>query len=293
MLVKLLKYELMASARAFVPFYIALFGVAAVNAIIIMVMPSAEISNIGVTIVSEGVEQTFSIIQALLVFVYYALSMALSIITFVLLVNRFRKALLGSEGYLMFTLPVSTDLHIISKLISALFWIIVTGIIMSFTSALLVLSLEEYTGAIREFFTLFTAEDFRAVYNHSIIEVLALFIFTAITSSIVIILLVYFSLAVGHMAKKHKFVLAVSVFFAVTTIANITIMVHFFQNLEQHLDNFTPSITNEAQYVLARFFSQLVFLFPFLLFCACIFTVAIIIFYIGTRYILKNKLNLD
>ena len=50
---------------------------------------------------------------------YMGVMMAAFVVTAVILIQRFYKNLLGSEGYLMFTLPVTVTQHLLSKTIIA------------------------------------------------------------------------------------------------------------------------------------------------------------------------------
>jgi hypothetical protein len=47
--------------------------------------------------------------------------------TLIVLIQRFYKNLLGDEGYLMFTLPVQSWSHILSKLAVSMLWTVVSG----------------------------------------------------------------------------------------------------------------------------------------------------------------------
>ena len=53
-----------------------------------------------------------------------------TVMTLVLMIQRFYKNYLTDEGYLMFTLPVSVHSMIFSKLIVAIVWIILTVLVM-------------------------------------------------------------------------------------------------------------------------------------------------------------------
>lgn len=57
---------------------------------------------------------------------------ALAIMSIVLMVNRFRTNLMGDEGYVTFTLPVSSHQIVWSKIIVSTVWFIVTGIVEAF-----------------------------------------------------------------------------------------------------------------------------------------------------------------
>ena len=52
--------------------------------------------------------------------VYAALIVAVMVMSCLAVIQRFSKTMLGAEGYLMHTLPVSATVHIFSKLITAM-----------------------------------------------------------------------------------------------------------------------------------------------------------------------------
>ena len=95
MLGKLLKYELKATSRVFIPLYIAILVVSIVNGLSL----NLEILNI----------------QGLATIVLMCLFISLFVITIVVTIQRFNKNLLKDEGYLMFTLPVSSKHLVLSK----------------------------------------------------------------------------------------------------------------------------------------------------------------------------------
>ncbi len=59
---------------------------------------------------------------------YMGVMMAAFVVTAVILIQRFYKNLLGSEGYLMFTLPVTVTQHLLSKTIIAVVMIGLSGL---------------------------------------------------------------------------------------------------------------------------------------------------------------------
>lgn len=106
MLGKLLKYELKATSRQFLP----LFGVLFVLAVLNRVFTLGNMSGLALPAV-------------ITVAVYFALIVAIFVLTFIVMIQRFNKNLLSDEGYLMFTLPVRTSDLVISKLITSLIWL--------------------------------------------------------------------------------------------------------------------------------------------------------------------------
>ena len=109
MLGKLMKYELKACGRIFVPLYVAILVVAAI---------------IGVFSNTESFQ-----VASILIFILMALFIGLMVVTIVLIIQRFKKSLLEDEGYLMFTLPVSIKNLILSKYLTSLIYIILSTII--------------------------------------------------------------------------------------------------------------------------------------------------------------------
>jgi hypothetical protein len=71
----------------------------------------------------------FHLLFCLVIFAFVAGLMALSIVTIVMIIDRFRKNLLGDEGYLMFTLPVTVDAHIWAKMMVSSVWMIAAGVV--------------------------------------------------------------------------------------------------------------------------------------------------------------------
>lgn len=108
MLRKLLKYELRAMGRVLLPIY---------GAVIVMSVISS-VSNIFMF----GGDYDFSVLKAvsvLLIVTYILITMAALILSVIISIMRFKKSLLGGEGYLMNTLPATANQHITGKLISA------------------------------------------------------------------------------------------------------------------------------------------------------------------------------
>ena len=93
MLGKLLKYEFRATARLFLPIYAAI----AILAGLMLLLRALPDDATGV-----------SFLTFMVGLLYVVAAFGLFVTTVVVLVSRFYKNLLGAEGYLMFTLPVTT-----------------------------------------------------------------------------------------------------------------------------------------------------------------------------------------
>ena len=113
MLGKLLKQDFRATARIMLPLYVA--------------VPVLGLFTNLITRLCEN-QNGFLIraISALVSFVFSLSLIAAVVTTIVLMVLRFYRNLMTDEGYLMFTLPVSTTELIFSKLIVSVVWFLGT-----------------------------------------------------------------------------------------------------------------------------------------------------------------------
>lgn len=208
MLGKLLKYELKATSRTFIPLYIALVLVALVNHLLLL------------GDIQFGFALTTMILMGLFV--------ALAVVTLVVLIQRFSKNLLGDEGYLMFTLPVKPSQLILSKLLVTVFWTILSGIVSIITFILLVGGFD-FT-FLKEFFTvLFTQMDVitstwgTAMQDEHFRQALMLMITVCVAgllSYVGTVLEIYLSLSIGQLPvfSKHRGISAFVAFFAINFI---------------------------------------------------------------------------
>ena len=119
MLGKLLKYEFKATSRILLPLYGALL----IFAFIVKIFIGTKLDGVNMDFLG-GIPAVVSI------FTYGATMAAVFIVTIFIIIQRFYKNLLGDEGYLMNTLPVSTTSNISSKLISAIIWSLVVFLLL-------------------------------------------------------------------------------------------------------------------------------------------------------------------
>lgn len=121
MLRKLLKYELSAMGRILLPLYGALIFMSLIMGIVVNVL------------------DVLPIFSGIVVFLYVAVAVGSAVMTVIIIVQRFYKNLLGNEGYLMFTLPVSIGKHVWNKVIAAGIWMSF-GLMIGILSALIIVS---------------------------------------------------------------------------------------------------------------------------------------------------------
>lgn len=135
MLAKLLKYEIRITGRSLLPIYAALL----VLSVLMTLTDSWQMflwDSAG-----DGVVDT---VNSLIMFTYGCLMSTVSIITVVLLVQRFYKNLLRDEGYLMHTLPVTTGQNLAAKLIAAVLWSAVSLLLTVFSLMIISMNIQDW-----------------------------------------------------------------------------------------------------------------------------------------------------
>lgn len=210
----LLKNDFLASARVISLFYIFEILVLAVFAV-------------GALLNKNGVEQTefvSKLITASNVAIILAIVVAflLIFVTFFFVVYDFNKSLFSPQGYLSFTLPVSSNQLLGSKLIVYGGWMLVSYAVFLFTSIFLISYGEKYVIGEAKVDTLemmlVQFMDFpskQQIFAYAIYFIVQFF---AMLFSFVSV--VYFSISLSHIRvfQKHSMIFAVIIFFVVSGI---------------------------------------------------------------------------
>lgn len=267
MLRKLMKYEVKATGRTLLPLYGALLVFSVINKIFIgSNFHTAEFDFLG------GIPAMLS------AFAYGCTMAAVFIVTFFIVIQRFYKNLLGDQGYLMNTLPVSPWKNIINKLLIAILWTIVSGIVAITSIIIMVLNPDAVSGFFSEF-----GNALSHAYSYMGINMYLFgieFIITGLSQLAVSILMIYASISLGHLFSKRKILCSFGAFIGLSIIMNTiisTIAIHsrdiinIFSNIE---DKFLATHT---------FFGSAI----------VINTIFFIAYFAITNYVLKNKLNLE
>ena len=256
-MLKLLKYEWKACARTCLPLYGVELLVAFINRLLY--------SDIGSKLL-------YGIPSIVMTMLYAAIMVALFVVTAVVLVQRFYKNLLGSEGYLMFTLPVSVSQHILSKAIIA--------VAMCFLSCLVAfLSILLLSHGINP--AAFSFFDLAAVPY--VLEGLLWLVLCAFAA----VLFIYLCIALGHLAKKHRLLMAFVWYFVLSTAVQIIGMLVLMAG--------GNAITESMAHSIVLFWKSMgsgAVHFVVLMLCLVSAAAAAVCF-AGTRYILTHKLNLE
>ncbi len=227
-------------------------------------------------------------VQASSFIIYGLAALACLYATIAISVIRFYKNLFSQEGYLTFALPISTNQHILVKLISALLY---SGITLAsiFITALITISgdfLNELINAawylLNQFLDVISFKD-----GVNIIFYIIYFAILFLLSSIYSTLLFYACIAIGQTAKKNRVLAAVGCYFgynlALQIISTVFSISFNLLILSINMDNITEFIEKNPHLT-----AHTVFIFNI------IFMLLInVIFYFIIHRIISRKLNLE
>lgn len=198
MLGKLTKYEFKATARIFLPLFAAVLAVSAVTRVMLGLRWETP--------------HVISIVLAVM------LIAAAFVMTLVLTIQRFYKNFMTDEGYLTFTLPVTTGRLIWAKLIVAAVWTVVCAAVVFLSVALMALSAGDWQNLFQSIRELGLPKADQTLF---ILEFLALVLSSLLTG----ILTIYASMALSMVANKHRVSLSFVFYIALNTVMQILISI--------------------------------------------------------------------
>lgn len=197
MLGKLIKYEFRATAIYFLPIYVVLVLVSGMRYV--------------VSLISQRFSNGFSAFSGFsLSAIYLLLALGLAITTFIVIIIRFYKNLLGTEGYLMFTLPVSVEQNILAKLIPSVVWFFGSCVLGMLTIApAMGLRFNDNP------FTMFTG-----IRLGDVPQIL-LAVLMVIGSLAGTFLFYYLCMCIGQMFNSHRFLVSAGAYIVIQTVLQI------------------------------------------------------------------------
>ena len=292
MLGKLIKHDFKSLSRVLIPTNLAILG-----ATIIMTMGIAF--NVKESVNSAVQNSSMTLLRVITVLMSVTMGIAIFAALFLvafIIFQRFYKSFMSDEGYLTFTLPVTTTQLLWSKLITAMLWTIISSVAIFICFNIFILFGTASTGIVNTWIYSEAAKEIHefildgARLTVPIIE----FIVLSIVSTAKSILHVYLAIIIGGIvSQKHKILFAILFFFAIsialttlTSIAQYFLGTGFAYSMEFN-GVMNPTDAAEAfNYFVSV--GQPYFWFYF------VFTLAITAtFFVLSRYFLKNKLNLD
>ena len=209
----------------------------------------------GSTLTSTYYQDKGVVMLVFLSLVFGGLVITLSISTLILIIQRFKGSVYDRRGYLTLTLPVSEHQILSAKLLGAFVWSLTSTVVFLF-SLYIIISMIQPDAFLSSF-----AEYMLKNYTDNFWLALISYIFNTLAG----ILCIYLSISIGQLFNEYRTALAVVAYIAIQIVLGFVTL-----NLRIDFD---------YNWVLS-----------FEIFKDLILSVG---FYLGTYYILKNKVNLQ
>ena len=199
MLRKLLKHEFRATARIMLP----LFG--------LLVLASVG-ANLSIRGMLDSDSTFLSTLGTILIMLFTVAIVAVGIMAFILMINRFYKNLLQDEGYVMMTLPVSIHQQIWSKLIVSTVWFAATVLVIILACCITAFDIRFMGELWREMKNIVLA-------NGAAFALEALIL--CILGSVSFCLRAYSAMAIGFSRPNHKGLFSVAAYIGIGVVLQI------------------------------------------------------------------------
>lgn len=217
MLKKLMKHDFRALSRTLFPLQIGILGGGLVATLLtaLTIRLGQNSANTGGSALLRqlimGVSATASVLIGVAI-------MASALVTLLLICYHFYRSFLANEGYLTFTLPVSTSKLIWSKLLTGMLWTLINGVVIMVT--LLVFSV--FGTTTDSFANMEVLHAFRLFFTEVLPQAAAYINVPLMAVEVVVIgvlalaaqmLQIYFAIVVGgQVAKKHRILAAIGMY---------------------------------------------------------------------------------
>lgn len=259
---KLMKYDLRAALRLFVPLWIGALSLALVNSFTITV----EFTD----------NRLLNFFTGLLMVLYVLAIFGIMLMAAIYVVQRFYQSMLKDEGYLTFTLPISIDSILWSKALTAM--VLFAGSVVVCVASFFLLVMQDLQNV-----------EFRWIAENLLTNITWQQTFGMLVSFAVMIAAevlsglfhVYLAMALGQLAQKHRVGVSIAAFVCIS-VAMSFLMTRPLPLLEELISAKLPRIDDSA------LVASMVFLGM-----AAAALVQTAIYYVPARYLFKRKLNLE
>ena len=181
--------------------------------------------------------------------------LVLSISTLILIIQRFKGSVYDRRGYLTLTLPVSEHQILSAKILGAFVWSLTSTVVFLLSLYIIIAMISP---------DVFISSLFKVVFDYYLGN-LWLTLTTYILNTLASILCIYLSISIGQLFDEYRTALAVVAYIVIQTLIGFS---DLFLNISV---NYTSLLTYEIVKDI----------------------ILIVVYYIGTYYILKNKVNLQ
>ena len=201
------------------------------------------------------IKESQPILLVFLALVFGGLMITLGISTLILIIRRFKGSVYDRQGYLTLTLPVSEHQIILAKLFGAFIWSLISSAVLFLSIYIILVIIEPNSVDFLAFKDLF----------QQYLDSISLSLISFILSTVAGILCIYLAISIGQLFNEYRTALAVLAYIVIHIVLGFS---DLFLNFGTH---YNMMLTYEI-------FKDLIL---------------IAVFYLGTYYILKNKVNLQ
>jgi len=213
------------------------------------------------------VKESQPVLLIFLALVFGGLMITLGISTLFLIIKRFKGSVYDRQGYLTLTLPVSEHYIITAKLVGAFIWSILSSAILAL-SAFVILTLTDPNW--------FATSDLIPLAG-TYLPQLSLMGVSFLLNTISEILCIYLAISIGQLFNEYRTALAVVAYIGIKIVIGF-IEVFFNTSTNFYVNSLAGFNDNFYMGASVGIVEELIF---------------IAIFYLGTYYILRNKVNLQ
>lgn len=197
MLNKLLKHEYKATARFFLPAYGIFAALLGIQRLSMLAFDRFKDMKGFLASILNFTTDLMTVVTVLGFFALLACPIVYAAV-------RFYKNMLGDEGYLTFTLPVTTGKNIMAKFLTSMSWILVTVLVTALCGFLYALTYD--AAEVWEFFRTLggtLSEGMRLLGGWMVVAVV-LFLAAVLSQLSSNLLLLYNAMSIGQTASHHK-----------------------------------------------------------------------------------------
>lgn len=236
-------------------------------------------------VMADGADNILAVIALLMIFAIVLFIFCAAMFTSVYIAYRFYKNVFTDQGYLTNTLPVTPTQIIVSKGLTALLWTIIDLAVLAV--ALLIM---------------FADGEFMSALMPTLVRLISylapmppfgwIILVMVLLSPFLMIIHMYFCVAVGSLVPNHKILGAIGVYIVsyiiVQIISTVILVVTGFGFSVGSMDASTANMTGAqaSQYIMG-------ILTPMFLVSVICEIIAIVAFFLVTKYIMTKKLNLE
>jgi len=203
MVKKLFKHELLAYTRVLIPVYSIVLGFS----VICRLIQVFETDSI-----------LFDILNGSAVFAYVVAVVVCLVAASIFSIVRFYKNLFTGEGYLSFTLPVTTNQHLWVKLLTAVLWDVVS-LVTALVSACIITAGDLFTEIMKAAAYLWgqIPEHIGMHLVFYVLEFLCILLFATVYEH----LLIYTCISAGQLFRKNRILAAVGVYYGLYIVLQV------------------------------------------------------------------------